>query len=339
MVDQTCSRSRPTQAEIAVAAGVSVGTVERVLNQRGGVRPEKVEAVFRVAQQLGYRSVMAVPTQRLRRVEILLPSNPTPFWGMLDTGFVEGMRRLSRHYVIHRTRYPEADIAALRRAVAYPPAKRDALIVAPDAGEEICPSLQRLIDKGTSVITLVTQVPGLSGHTHIGIDNVAAGKTAAQLMRGLIHRDGIILLLATQSRRVEHRQRVEGFCEVIGGQRSVRVVWTEASGRRPEDVVASLMGSERVAGIYDSGHDAPAIRDVIRASGSRPAWIAHECSSLHLAALSEGLMDFVLDQDAPAQAAKALQMILQDEDETRSAVELRMVHPPRMQIICRENMP
>src|SRR5690606_18132621 len=45
---------RPTFAEIAASAGVSLATAERVLNGRGGVSRGKVQQVITAAQQLGY---------------------------------------------------------------------------------------------------------------------------------------------------------------------------------------------------------------------------------------------------------------------------------------------
>ena len=44
-----------TIKEIADRAGVSRGTVDRVLNNRGKVNPEKEERVRRIAQELGYK--------------------------------------------------------------------------------------------------------------------------------------------------------------------------------------------------------------------------------------------------------------------------------------------
>ena len=46
---------RVTIRQIAEESGVSRGTVDRVLNNRGKVRPEVEERVRKVAQELGYK--------------------------------------------------------------------------------------------------------------------------------------------------------------------------------------------------------------------------------------------------------------------------------------------
>ncbi|MDD4076288.1 MAG: helix-turn-helix domain-containing protein, partial [Eubacteriales bacterium] len=44
-----------TIKQIAVKAGVSRGTVDRVLHNRGGVKPDIAEHVRMIAQELGYK--------------------------------------------------------------------------------------------------------------------------------------------------------------------------------------------------------------------------------------------------------------------------------------------
>jgi len=61
--------SRPTVADIAAACGLSVATVDRVLNARLPVRQETAERVFQAADQIGYHGTGLLR----RRVEASLP--------------------------------------------------------------------------------------------------------------------------------------------------------------------------------------------------------------------------------------------------------------------------
>lgn len=60
-----------TIKQISELSGVSRGTVDRVLNGRGHVAPEKDALVRRVAKQLGYQPNMAGKALAARK-------NPTP---------------------------------------------------------------------------------------------------------------------------------------------------------------------------------------------------------------------------------------------------------------------
>ncbi len=68
--------------DVAAAAGVSVSTVSRVLNNKEDVAPETAEAVQRVIQELGYTSSLAARSMRSRRTNVIglvMPDLEQPF--------------------------------------------------------------------------------------------------------------------------------------------------------------------------------------------------------------------------------------------------------------------
>jgi LacI family transcriptional regulator len=79
---------RPTIADLAAAAGVSVATVDRVLNRRHPVRPATARRVLDAAESLGYH---ATPLLRSRmqeqsrpcRMGFLLQREASPFYQQL----------------------------------------------------------------------------------------------------------------------------------------------------------------------------------------------------------------------------------------------------------------
>ena len=56
---QTEISMRVTLNQIAEAAGVSRGTVDRALNHRGRINPEVAERILRIAKEMGYRRNLA----------------------------------------------------------------------------------------------------------------------------------------------------------------------------------------------------------------------------------------------------------------------------------------
>jgi LacI family transcriptional regulator len=78
------TRSRPTIQEVARAAGVSPATVSRVLNGTARVSREKVRAVLKAVEELGYTPsplAQSLATGRSYAVGILVPSLSSPFYG------------------------------------------------------------------------------------------------------------------------------------------------------------------------------------------------------------------------------------------------------------------
>ncbi|WP_018896628.1 LacI family DNA-binding transcriptional regulator [Rhizobium sp. 2MFCol3.1] len=328
--------SRASHEAIALAADVSVSTVDRVLNERGGVTEEKARRVVQAAAKLGFVRVLPEIWHTTKRIEVILPKNSTPFWQSLDEAFVRHGAALPRHYVLQRTHLRENDVALWRRAILNPAAPRAALIIAADAGAEMAPALQEVMDRGEIVATLTTEIPGLSGHTHSGIDNVAAGRTAGKLMAGLLRREGVLAVLPPHERRVEHTQRIEGFRQMVADRFEVQVHPTYDRNHRLSSLVTNLLDQQGVVGVYDTGHDSVEIGETLRRRADRPVWIAHEKSSVHQLYLKTGILDFVLDQDPDRQASHALLDVLKRCQEEK--FRLVPVHRPELRIYCSENL-
>lgn len=326
--------------EIAALAGVSVSTVDRVLNERGSVSPQRRKRVLEVAKQLGVRRILPEAWHGTRRIEIILPrarpGNPTPFWNRLDQAAQLMARTAPGHVTIHRTRVLEGDTDALRQAILRPPVPRDALIIAPEASESISHALSAVMKRGEQVIPIITDVPALPPHHYCGIDNLVVGRTAGFLMSGFVRGEGRLLVLKASDRRHEHVERVRGFAEAVAGRFPVDVAVTDEATDRTRALMIEALRKGPVSGVYLTGHAPEAIADIVRDHAAAPAWISHELSPAHAGLLRDGVMDFVLDQDLEAQIACAVAVACESGDENGD----RPPSPrrPEFRIYCQANV-
>ena len=84
--------SRPTVNDLAKAAGVSLATVDRVLNARSGVRDQTIRRVNEAIEKIGYvRDVTAANLARQRRYRFafVLPEGPGEFVNLLKAALAE----------------------------------------------------------------------------------------------------------------------------------------------------------------------------------------------------------------------------------------------------------
>lgn len=327
--------------QVAEAAGVSVSTVDRVINERGSVSPKRRQLVLEAAHKLGLNRHLPSPWHHTIRIEIILPrnkpGNTTPFWGVLDEAAQHYARLLPRQTTVHRTLVQEGDFNALKAAILNPSTRRNALIIAADANEDIAPALEEVAARGEHVFTIVTDVPSLPAHFYAGVDNLAMGRTAGLLMTGLIHGGGEVLVLQATARRHEHRQRVQGFLDVTGDRFSAIVEITEEVEETTRAIATATLRERPIRGIYMTGHTPEAVVDLLRGSPERPKWITHELSPAHAALLHENILDFTLDQDPKAQMSRALNSaLLACRPDSPEALITRL---PEFRIYCRENSP
>jgi LacI family transcriptional regulator len=97
-------RSTVTIHNVAQAAGVSVSTVSRVLNDKVDVAPETYEKVRRVIRELGYASSLAARSMRSRKTNVIgliMPNVGDPFAIGVMKGVARAINDLKYDLVIY----------------------------------------------------------------------------------------------------------------------------------------------------------------------------------------------------------------------------------------------
>ena len=108
---------RPTTKDLARAAGVSLATVDRVLNDRPGVRAGTIERVNQAIRELGFvRDISAANLARKRDYRFLFVLPDTE--GRFMSGVVGRIDEANRAFALERVhadvlRIPETDAHAI----------------------------------------------------------------------------------------------------------------------------------------------------------------------------------------------------------------------------------
>ncbi len=112
-----------TLIKVAELAGVGIATVDRVLNERGGVRPETVRKVLRAARQAGLQRLLPDDTQHPWQIEVFLSSNGTWFFQQLADEFANiadrlGYRKIKLFRTLVSENPPEKLAEKIKKAVS-----------------------------------------------------------------------------------------------------------------------------------------------------------------------------------------------------------------------------
>jgi len=177
---------RPTVNDIARAAGVSLATVDRVLNDRPGVRPAKMKAVQEAIDRLGYvRDIAAANLARGRtyRMAFVLPGTEGQFVQTLAQAVAQVERQSDARTAILLRRYPPDDPHAIAAILAALP-DQDVAGVALMAPETpvVRDAVRALRARGVPVVAMASDLPNSGRDRFVGIDNVAAGRMAAETL-------------------------------------------------------------------------------------------------------------------------------------------------------------
>ena len=341
--------SKPTVNDIARVAGVSLATVDRVLNARQGVRQITIEKVQAAIDELGYvRDTAAanLARQKTYRFAFVLPDWKGQFLASLERGIAETVEN-ARHdrTEIQTLRAPNDDHAALARALgALDAAKLDGLAIMAKETPVVRDAIADLRKRGVPVVSLVSDQPK-SGRDHfVGIDNVAAGRTAATLLGRFVgNRQGKVLVVITTKQSRDMIERRVGFDAVMASDFPCIEPLPSLEGRadpaHTEDIVArALAQNPDTIGIYSVGASVQAIARALRKAHlpQRPVLIDHELTENSATLLREGVIDAVITQNTGHLARSALRVLRAKCDRTPVIKSQETI---RIDIVIRENLP
>lgn len=218
-----------TIKEIAELAGVSRGTVDRVLNNRGSVNSETAQKIRAIVKQLDYkpnRAGIALAAQKNKyMIGIILFSRKNPFFDDVMQGFLDKAEELALYgceISVKRVAYhPQAQLSAIRACLKE---GVQGLILTPYNDDSIREELNKLIRSGIPVITVNSDAENVRRLAYVGSDYYNSGEAAGSLMKlmtsgpvklGIINGDNNILC---------HTQRVSGFVDKLSDDERFQVV-------------------------------------------------------------------------------------------------------------------
>ncbi|MBF9030037.1 substrate-binding domain-containing protein [Rhodobacterales bacterium HKCCE3408] len=339
---------RPTTKDLAKAAGVSLATVDRVLNGRSGVRQKTVDAVNEAIERIGFiRNISAANLARGRsyRLDFLLPRSGDQFLESLVDRIAEAQVAFAADSTFVRVRKelqgdPHQIAGILSRIT---PEDTDGVaLMAPDS-PQVRDATTRLLERGVKVVALVAGHAGEHPVDVVGVDNIAAGATAGQLVgRFCGGRQGKILVVSDTMNAQDSVERRHGFDSVVTGRfpNLVALPTLESYGdeARTRAIIANAFRNHPdIVGTYVLSSEARLALEVIGELGSLSDLvnIAHERTRFTEEMLMRGALDAVIAQN-PGHLVRSAIRLLRARCDMREP--LASQEEIRIEILIRENL-
>ena len=292
-----------TLAELAKQVGVGVATVDRVLNDRGGVSPAMTSKILQAARDAGLKRILPEEHRHSWQVEVLMSGNGSFFFQQLAQDFARladelGYRRLR----LHRTMIPENAPDKLAAHIEASSHKMDALIVFAHENPSIYAALAACKTRGVPVITMVTDLPDAARLCHVGIDQYKAGRTAGLMLGSMIATAGDVVLVSGRADYSAHRQRIEGFQSVLAERfPQLRLREILAGQDEPERISRllekTLASSQQIVGLYNTGMGNTQIHQALARHrlGGKMVYVTHEQYNTTRQPLEKRVLTLTLD--------------------------------------------
>ena len=339
---------KATIEDVAVEAGVSVATVDRVLNGRAAVRPQTADRVEKAIRRLNYqpdRLAARLARAREYRFCFILPEGSNAFMTSLAEAVQEEALRMAREKVvidlIHTDVFDAQQLASTLDTIG--PSYDGVAVVALDH-PRVREALNALAERGVTVVTLVSDVPSSRRAHYVGIDNSAAGRTAATLMgRYLSGKRGKVGLIAGSLSLRDHIERQFGFEQVMAHDFPNLTLLPVREGRddrvKVQAVAEQLLADHPdLIGLYNVGAGSGGIAAALEQAGRarEVVFITHELTEDTRRALIDGTIDIIINQDAGHEVRSAIRVLMSKADRLPIVEQMERI---RIDIYLRDNIP
>ena len=308
--------------EIAQQAGLSEATVDRVLHGRDGVRKSTIDEVQQAIQDLTRQQSQLRLSGRTFVIDLVIDS-PGRFAAEVQSALEQEMPGLrpaklrSRFHLVGPS--PIEEQVAILDGIAQR-GSHGVVLKAPDV-PEINAAVLRLDRAKIPVITLVTDLPASVRRAYVGLDNRAAGSTAAFLVNQWMHDEaGSVLVTRGDGLFRGEDEREMGFRSTLRmiapGRRIVELLNPATDERVRYKMVSDVLADHpEIRGVYSMyafGAD-QVIIDAFAAAG-RPCqvFIAHDLDEDHLKLLVDGEVSALLHHDLREDMRQACRIIMQE---------------------------
>jgi LacI family transcriptional regulator len=337
-----------TLRDIARQAGVSLATVDRVLHNRPGVRPDTVRRVRDTLERHAFRPDVAaseLARARIRRFAVVMPSGANPFMQQIQSQLREmsawlAARRLAVD-MVYTDVFDPAMLSAQLESLA---GEVDGVAVVALDHPSVRAAINDLVEAGTNVVTLVSDVPSSRRQHYVGIDNIAAGRTAGALVGRFVgSKPGALAIIAGTQGLRDHAERIFGFTQVVSSEyhhlKVLPVVEGHDEDQRSEHLMMRLLAEHpEIVGLYNVGAGTLGVAKALTESGRAGdvVFVGHDLTAVTRRLLLNGVMDAAISQNPGHEARAAVRVLLAL---ARNEPILSEQEKIRIDIVMRDNLP
>jgi LacI family transcriptional regulator len=309
--------------DIALQAGVSIGTVDRVLHNRGEVKEETRERINQIINELGYTPNLlakSLASKRTIRIAIVIPdsSDNNPYWLKPVQGIKTASEELYNYNVEIIYEYFNASEErsfeqTLQNACNENP---DGIVLTP-VFKSITLNFIKIFDsRNIPYVFIDINIKGLNNLGYFGQDAEQSGKVAAKLMHVALPQNPTILIIKQTNRKIfsQHiESRIDGFMRFYkeNSDKEVSYKLIEIDLSNPvepaESLTAAFANNPKVDGIFVPNSRAYWLASFLeKYNYDHYFTIGYDLVAQNVEYLKTGRITYLLSQKPEEQAYKAI---------------------------------
>lgn len=205
---------------IAEMANVSIGTVDRALHGRGGIKEATRKRILQIAQQIGYSPNLAARALSVARasarIGVCVPKEIHYFYDQMWNGILDEAKRLEQLGMEFINRpvktLGERDKEAFEELLE---SGAEGIILTAGSPKVLTPLINRAEEKGRHVVCVSTDAPESKRSAIVCVEPHLNGSLAGELMGKFVAPGSKVAVVAGMLTAEDHRKKTEGFSEAF----------------------------------------------------------------------------------------------------------------------------
>ncbi|MGL1889614.1 MAG: LacI family transcriptional regulator [Reichenbachiella sp.] len=336
---------RITIKEIAKEANVSIGTVDRVLHNRGRVAQETKDKILGIAKKGNYSSNVYARNLRLNRtfkIAIILPMLNS-YWGKLRDGAHEGAAELaSMGFVTEEYVLEHLDESSMSKTIEQVLASSpDGIVIAPLIFDVKSPSLLKLKESKVPFVFVDSNIENAGNLTFIGQDPFQSGVMAGSLLDKKYSDDFVVYVITFGHRDLLNKtivDRISGLKEYCKNNNVEMIdVNLERDGCSLENLKEKWLKSDKAIHILIPNSKSFVMEDLVKdiRVQIRLRLVGYDLIDKNRACLINESIDYIIDTKPMNQGKLAIESLYKSIV-LKSKIELVKNLP--LEIITKENL-
>lgn len=176
-----------TMEDVAELAGVSIGTIDRVLHNRKGVSEETKTKVLQIIKEIGYKpniNASLLSQKKVFRIIVIIPYfQQGDYWEMIYDGVIQSQESNMKIIKVDVIYYNQFDVDSFYKACLHTQSLEiDGVLIAPIYKKEASAFVKSLNEKKIPVVFVDTKVNDCEYLAYFGAPLFESGYLAAHLL-------------------------------------------------------------------------------------------------------------------------------------------------------------
>lgn len=339
---------------VAERAGVSRGTVDRVLNERSYVKEEVRERIIQAMKELNYVPMRIEQAQRLGlttdatepcKLGVILPNWTGHFKSEVLRGIMDAKALLFDYQIEviiaeSQTDLPDETVEQMDHLKQQ---GVNGIAMCAKDHTLIVDSINALYEADIPVITFNSDVSQSKRLCFVGQNVKQSGRVAAELMTKYLDPGDQLLAVVGNPEFNAHRDRLQGFCDRLqekGFDKSnLQIIKTYNDYSLTYQQICDILRAEnKIKGIYMANRSTTACVEAVHQSGleAKIHIVCHDLTNQSKRLLKNGCIDFIIMQNIYNQGYLSL-IMLKDYLQKHVKPDIDLNNSP-IEIICAENI-